>query len=37
MNTNLTLIGGVLTAIALALFVFGAAVLMDSLVYLYFK
>ncbi len=37
MKSNLTLIGGILTAILLWIYVFEIVVLMDSLIYLYFK
>ena len=37
MKSNLTLIEGILTAIAFILYVFEIVVMMDSLIYLYFK
>ena len=37
MKVSLTLIGGILTAILLFLYVFGTVVIMDSLIYRYFN
>ena len=37
MKFNFTLIAGILTAILLWIYVFEAVVLIDSLIYLYFK
>lgn len=37
MKSNLTLIAGIMTAIAFVLYVIEIVVMMDSLIYLYFK